>query len=225
MAREHEELIVGLFDRELLKFGDFLWTTKSGRSTPIYYNQRPITSINFGPGAMRPLAQRVVLNLAVNAYVKEAKTSEADHIYGIPQSSTHLMGMVALRAEMSSLWGRVTENDYGEHNKIEGFYSAGQSVLQFDDVVTDAGSKLDSASGLALAGLQTEGFVVMFDRQEGGTQTVEDAGYSIRSVFSLSEAVAVLEQNKRLGSQEIGWVVKYHEDLQASGVLSTFTLG
>jgi orotate phosphoribosyltransferase len=223
-----ERLVVGLYDRQLLQFGDFSWTLKSKRKSPIYYNQRPITSVDYNLD-MSPNDQRVLVQDAVNAYAQRVQRSSVEHLYGIPQATTHLIGMVGLATGRSTLWGRVGGKDYGAHASIEGTYYEGQRVLQLDDVVTNADSKIESAHSLDKAGLQTLGFVVMLDRQEGdekatGMETVRQAGYEIEAIVVLSQAVEILKQNGKIGGQEIGWVQRYHEGLRADGIATSFSL-
>jgi len=222
---DKEHLVTGLYDRGLLQFGDFTWTLKSGRRSPIYYNQRKITSIN-PTLEMSRAEQRMLINNAVYAYSHEVLKykKEIDHIYGIPQAMTHLSGMVALRSCVSSVWGRIGKKQHGEHDALEGDYQPGDKVLQLDDVVTDAGSKIESAAKFNEVNLETAGFVVMLDREEGGAQAVNDAGYQITAITGLTEAVGILRQNNRIGDKEIGWVEKYHEDLRAHDINSTFML-
>lgn len=219
-----ERLAVGLYDRGLLKFSNFEWTLKSGRKSPIYYNQRPVMSID-PTLEMFAASQRQVSAGVVDAYVDFVYKDGSDHIYGIPQAMTHVAGAVALQAGRSSLWGRVGKKDYGKHEGIEGNYRKGDLVTQLDDVVTDAGSKLESGAALRAAGLVTKQFVVMFDREEGGIQALRhhpDTPYHIEAILGLSMAVDALRQNDRIGAQEIGWVQQYHEGLQAEGVVSSF---
>lgn len=216
-----EELAVGLYDREILKFEQT--ELKSGRLSPYYYNQRKILSYD-SESHLSDREQRRIAALAIDGYGLLVDTgSPADHLYGIPQAGTAIGAPVAMRSEISYLWGRVGDKEYGRHAKIEGFYHSGDTVIQLDDVVTDAGSKLESAEALAAAGLRTARFVILFDRQEGGAAAVTSAGYGIDSVTNISRAAYYLQENSRIGSQEIESLIAYHEGLRCDGVASTFT--
>ena len=171
---------------------------------------------------MSQVKQRGLLRDTIDAFAERIDLS-ADHVYGIPQGMTHFAGMVAMKLDRSSLWGRIGTNSYGEHKPIEGAFDDGDMVVQLDDVVTDAGSKLDSARMFENYGLNTSEFIIGLDRQEGGAQAVNEGGYSIQSIFDASTAVEVLRMNNRIGLREINWMKQYHEGLRNDGIHSTFT--
>ncbi|HET7060283.1 MAG TPA: hypothetical protein VFH99_03155 [Candidatus Saccharimonadales bacterium] len=213
-----EELVLGLFEREIIKFVEF--TLKSDRKSPIYYNQRPLLSIDRAL-TMIPGRQRKIASLAVEGYA--AQTDSHATLYGIPQAATAIGALVAQKTGASYLWGRVGKKDYGKHEAIEGDFQIGDAVLQLDDVVTNADSKINSAVDLAHAGLETTGFVVMLDRQEGGTDALASAGYRMQSVVTMSEAALILNMNNVIGTQELDALGAYHEDLRAIGIQSTYS--
>jgi orotate phosphoribosyltransferase len=212
-----EELVLGLYEREIIKFGEF--TLKSGRKSPIYYNQRPLLSVDRNL-QMIPARQKKVAQLAVQGYAYHSEGH--DTLYGIPQAATAIGALVAHEIGASYIWGRVGKKEYGKHEAVEGDFQNGDLVLQLDDVVTDAGSKIDSAANLTEAGLRTDGFVVMLDRQEGGKQALAEAGHSMHSVITMSEVALILNENNVIGAQEIEDLQAYHEDLRDEGIHSSF---
>lgn len=215
-----EELAVGLFDREILRFGEF--KLKSGRQSPIYYNQRPILSVDHSL-EISPDRQKRIAGLAITGYARIIEqASPHDHLYGIPQAGTAIGALVAGQAGDSYLWGRVGKKEYGKHEAVEGNISEGETVLQLDDVVTNADSKIESAKILSEAGLETVGFVVMLDREEGGAQALEKAEHSFASYFRLSTLVPYLVENNRIGSTELDALQSYHEGLKDEGIMSTY---
>ncbi len=222
---EHlEELVIGLYDRGAIRFSNFQWTLKSGRRSPLFYNQRPIPSFNTN-SLLSTDAQRRIRDLAIDGYSNAIDKLELpyNHLYGIPQSLTALGGMVAYRRGDSMLWGRVGSKEYGIHEAFEGDVNIGDAVISVDDVVTNAASKLETADEIEKKDLQVAGFVVMFDREEGGSEAVRSEGYSLVTVTGLSKAMAVLREEGRIGTQEFDWVQEYHEGLEASGIQSTFS--
>lgn len=223
-SKNEEELVVGLYDREIIKFGDF--KLKSGRKSPIYYNQRPLLSQKHD-GSMSYRQQRRITAMALQGYAQKIETlfkDETDHVYGIPQAATALGALVAFRTGKSYLWGRVGKKDYGKHEGIEGFYEPGETVVQVDDVVTGADSKIESEDNLKKAELTTLGFVVMLDREEGGKETLEQYEHPpLVAVTSLSRVVPILLGNARIGNQEVESLQTYHAGLVADGHISTFS--
>ena len=213
---ELEELTIGLYDRGALMFSDFRWTLKSGRRSPLYYNQRGIAS--FAKDSRLSLDnQRRIRDLAVEAYSIgiDDLGKPYEHLYGIPQSMTPLGGMVAQLRGDSILWGRVGDQEYGVHTPIEGDFVEGDTVVDLDDVITNAASKLEAVASLGEVMLSTQGFVIMFDREEGGAEVVSDAGYDMVAINGLASAMNMLEEAGRIGAQEFEWVSQYHEQLRA----------
>ncbi len=220
-----EELVVGLSKRGIIKFGES--TLKSGRKSPIYYNQRPLLSVDHNLG-MTPSQQRELASLAVKSYADKVRTLQGKgdtQLYGIPQAATAIGAVVARETDASYLWGRVGKKDYGKHEAIERSFLPESSVIQIDDVVTNADSKIVSAANLAEAGLETSGFVVMLDRQEGGEGALALAGHTMESVLTMSDVALILDDNRIIGSRELDALVEYHEDLRAEGVGSTYSYG
>ncbi len=216
-----EELVLELYEREIIKFGEF--TLKSGRKSPVYYNQRPLLSINRRDVMMTPARQRKLASLAVESYAEQINPDYAHTLYGIPQAATAIGALVARETDNSYLWGRVGKKDYGKHEGIEGDFRSGERVVQLDDVVTNADSKIESAENLAQAGLVTAGFVVMLDRQEGGKEALARAGHSMKSVLTMSEVAFILDVDNVIGSREVEGLQAYHEELRAEGVESTYS--
>lgn len=217
-----EELVKGLFEREIIKFGGF--TLKSGRKSPVYYNQRPLLSVDHKL-SMIPGRQTGLASLAIEGYADsvEAMRERGEVLlYGIPQAATAVGALVAQRTGASYLWGRVGKKDYGKHEAIEGDFLPGHSVIQIDDVVTNADSKIESAANLKAAGLDTAGFIVMLDRQEGGKEVLARAGHNMESVLTMSDVALVLNENALITDPQLEDLWGYHEGLRAQGIESTY---
>jgi orotate phosphoribosyltransferase len=232
-----EKLCVGLYDRGALEFGDFNWTIKNGRKSPIYYNQREITS--FSSSVDMPLSkQRELRELAVEAYSRTiddlephfsgAVDEECDqwpynHLYGIPESLTPLGSMVAHARGDSILWRRVEKKKHGKYAQIEGDFGTSDLVVALDDVVSDGESKTCEAEFLGQLGLDCLAFVIMLDREEGGAEKVRDSGYLILSALGLTKAIKMLKTNYRINTRQLDYIKRYHEQLREEGILITYS--
>ena len=84
----------------------------------------------------------------------------------------------------------------GEKGKVEGKYEAGQRVLVVDDLITRAHTKLESIGILEAHGLKVVGVLMLVDREQGGVQKLEAAGYKVRTIYKASE---LLDFGVRLG--------------------------
>jgi len=66
----------------------------------------------------------------------------------------------------------------------------GTRVVIVEDVVTTGGSSLKAVERAKEEGLNVLGLVTLVDREEGGRENIEAAGYWLRTIFTKSELVA-----------------------------------
>ncbi|MDR0955749.1 MAG: hypothetical protein LBM73_01325 [Candidatus Nomurabacteria bacterium] len=147
-----------------------------------------------------------------------------DQVFGQPQAMTGFTLAAAIQSRMSALWGRVPEpgKTYGQHMPIEGRFEPGQTVIMADDVVTDGRSKREGFNDLRQAWLRPAGVALLFDRQEGGAQWIENTfQIPVKSFTDLSRALTVLSDNDLIGQRELDQIALYHQSLKDSGVKST----
>lgn len=229
---DEEKYVIGMFDRGTLGFPEGGLKLKSGRISPYYHNQRPMLSHNRSleaKGVMTVDQQRDYIRNTVRGYAARFFEIKIPfhHVFGKAQAATAPMAVAAYVAGMSYLWERVPEDKkkgYGAHKLIEGDYEFGDSVHLGDDNTTDGQSKIDGAGVLYKAGLQPVSLTVGFDREEGARDRLERLGFEMNAVTSLSRAVPILRENRKIGPREVEAVIAYHEGLQASGITTTFSL-
>ena len=100
------------------------------------------------------------------------------------------LGAVALAAAASMACGkpyvivRNKKKDYGTSKPIEGRLEKGDVVMLVEDVVTTGGQLLEAAKALEEAGTKIERIVAVIDRQEGGRENIEKAGYVFESILN-----------------------------------------
>ncbi len=229
---DEEAYIVGMHDRGVLAFPEGGLRLKSGRISPYYHNQRRVLSHNrnLALSGVMSIARQVQFqkNLA-EGYAQRFTEIKRPfrHVFGKAQAATAPLGVAAFVAEMSYLWERVPEpgkERYGMHAMIEGDYEYGDFVHLGDDNTTDGQSKIDGAGVLYRAGLQPVSLTVAFDREEGARERLEQLGFEMNAVTSLSKAIPVLRDSGRIGNQQVEAVQAYHEDLKNSGITTTFQL-
>jgi orotate phosphoribosyltransferase len=81
---------------------------------------------------------------------------------------------------------RKTSKGHGTNQYLEGLANIpqGSKVAVLEDVVTSGGSVLSACRRTAQAGLQVVQVLTVLDRQEGGTETLAEEGYTLESVFT-----------------------------------------
>lgn len=77
--------------------------------------------------------------------------------------------------------------DHGTGKRIEGCFAAGYPVVVVEDVLTTGRSALDAVSAVESEGGQVLGVMAVVDRQEGGREAVEKAGYLVEAFIAAAD--------------------------------------
>jgi orotate phosphoribosyltransferase len=87
---------------------------------------------------------------------------------------------------------RKKAKGHGTGNYIEGLKNmpAGCTVALLEDVVTTGGTLVDVIKRVEDAGFKVGVIITIVERQEGGTKTIADAGYELKSVFTRQELLS-----------------------------------
>ena len=104
------------------------------------------------------------------------------------------LGAIALAAATSLATGKpfvIVRNSkkagYGTGKLIEGQLLPGERVLVVEDICTSGGQAIEAMKVLTEAGAEIDRLVVVIDRQEGGRQNVEQAGYAFDSLLTSTD--------------------------------------
>lgn len=86
---------------------------------------------------------------------------------------------------------RKSPKGHGTNQYLEGLSNLrpGARVAMLEDVVTTGGSLLTACERVKDAGFHIVAVCTVLDREEGGREAVEAAGYSLRSLFTRAELV------------------------------------
>ena len=82
---------------------------------------------------------------------------------------------------------RKAVKEHGRQKRIEGNFSAGNSVVIVDDVVTTGGSTIQAIDAIEEAGGHVAFVLVLLDRQEGGREKIEQRGHKVVSIFTRAD--------------------------------------
>jgi uridine monophosphate synthetase len=105
---------------------------------------------------------------------------------------------------------RKEEKTYGATGRIAGAEIAkGDRVLFFDDVVSEGLSKLEGIKPLEQLGAKVENIMVVVDREQGGRENLEKAGYRVHALARISEIVKFLLGNREITREEAEAVLDY----------------
>ena len=163
----------GLLEAGCIKFGEF--TLKSGLKSPIYIDLRQI------------ITYPKLLEQVGAAYLPLLKELKFNRIAGLPYAAIPIATAVSLAGDFPMIYPRKEVKTYGTKAEIEGEYHAGETIVVIDDLATTGGSKFEAIEKLTGVGLAVKDVVVLVDRQSGAKESLDQAGYSLHAVLTITQ--------------------------------------
>jgi orotate phosphoribosyltransferase len=177
--KERERLIDLLVERSF-RIGDF--TLASGRKSRYYVDARTTTLSAEGQALIGVLGLHVLDDAGLEPEAIGGLTMGADPIaYAIAHRS-FLDGR-----PIEAFTVRKQPKDHGVGKQIEGCLEPGQSVVVIEDTITSGGSALKACRAVEAADARILAVLALVDREEGGREALEEAGYRVVSLVRLSE--------------------------------------
>jgi orotate phosphoribosyltransferase len=172
------ERLKTLIRKHCLSLGDFVLS--SGKKSNYYLDVRKITTLPEGAF----LLAGILLTMLEDAQVQAlgGPTIGADPIAGAVAAVSFSEGR-----ELPTFMVRKEVKSHGTSKRIEGNLSEDWRVAIIDDVITTAGSILSAARAAEEMGCVVERILAVVDREEGGAEEIERAGYRFDSVFKVSD--------------------------------------
>ena len=163
----------GLLEAGCIKFGEF--TLKSGLKSPIYIDLRQI------------ITYPKLLEQVGAAYLPLLKELKFNRIAGLPYAAIPIATAVSLAGDFPMIYPRKEVKTYGTKAEIEGEYHAGETIVVIDDLATTGGSKFEAIEKLTGVGLAVKDVVVLVDRQSGAKESLDQAGYNLHAVLTITQ--------------------------------------
>lgn len=187
-APDLEQFALTLYDINAVRLGQF--RLHSGVTSPIYLDLRMLVSY---PAALR---------LATAVYQHVLSDLDFDVLAAAPMAGLPLGTAVCLAMDRPLIYPRKTAKSYGTGKGIEGAYQVGQTAVVIDDLVTSGDSILQAIVALKAAGLQVRDAVVLVDREQGGMDTLREAGYEPHAALTIRQLLTTLTAHGRITAQE-----------------------
>ncbi|MCD8087387.1 MAG: orotate phosphoribosyltransferase [Oscillospiraceae bacterium] len=179
----------------------FTWA--SGIKSPIYCDNRLILTAP----AVRDLVENSLADTVKSAYPTAevlmgtatagiAHAAIAGHILGLP------MGYV-----------RSGAKDHGRQNRIEGRLEPGQKVVVIEDLISTAGSCIETAQALRDAGAEVLGVASIFTYgMKAGLERLEKAGLQNISLTNLDAVAAAGVEAGYITDREASQVLAFRDN-------------
>jgi len=179
-AEADRRRLLGLMLSRAFRVGDFLLV--SGRRSPYYFDGRLVTLDAEGS---------LLVGRAILQFAREDGVSK---IGGPTLGADPMVTAVALCSALDEgprISAFIVRKEVKEHGA--GGWCAGEApepgeaVALVDDALTTGGSLLRTAGQVAAVGARIVAIYTLLDREEGGRERLEAAGYRTRSVFVRSD--------------------------------------
>ena len=181
---EHSTLIALLAERSA-KRGQF--TLASGKQSTFYIDARLTTMSPEGLSIVGPFALSVLRETGWRVDAVGGLTLGADPIsYAISYASAqsdHPLRAFTVRKEAKA---------HGTGRLLEGPFRRGDRVAVIEDVITTGGSALRAIDAVRAADGVVAGVLALVDREEGGRQTIEEAGVPVVALVTASQIMSAL---------------------------------
>ncbi|WP_317168653.1 orotate phosphoribosyltransferase [Blattabacterium cuenoti] len=195
MIKEKEQFVLTIYNLGIMKFGNF--TLKSGYSSPIYIDFRPIAS---KPNLLIKLSDLLLHTISYYNF---------ELICGVPYAALPIATTLSIRYNIPLIIKRKENKGYGTQKMIEGIYKKGQNCLLIEDVITSGESLLNTAEGLKKEGLVIQNILSILDREQGGIENITNKGFKINTLFKIGEVINILDKQKLFKQQEIYYINKF----------------
>ncbi|MEP7325807.1 MAG: orotate phosphoribosyltransferase [Gemmatimonadota bacterium] len=174
-----EDLRLLLLDRSVRR-GDFVLA--SGARSSYYIDARLTTMSARGLVLIGQLGLETIRQAGWQPAAVGGLTMGADPVaYAIAAASSTKATIV----EAFSV--RKAAKTHGTGKRVEGNFRKGDSVVVVEDVITSGGSALQAIEAIESEGGHVLGILAVVDREEGGREALEKAGYQVRSLITARE--------------------------------------
>lgn len=166
--------------------------------SPIYVNLRVLRSF---PDALDAA-------VAALAELIAARGLRCDRYADVPMAATPLVAVLSHLTRVPMITPREPKT-HGLTGSIDGAFSAGETVLVIDDLVTHADSKLEAVRVLEANGLRVRDVAVLVDREQGGTAQLAAAGYALHAATRLSQLLSYFRRTGSIDEARYAEVTAY----------------
>jgi len=112
---------------------------------------------------------------------------EAEILAGLEMGGIPVVTMLSQVTGLPSAFIRKDAKPYGTCKYAEGPDLKGKRVAIIEDVVSTGGAIIDAVKKMETDGIIPISIICVIDRQTGGAENLETKGYTLQSVFKMSQ--------------------------------------
>jgi orotate phosphoribosyltransferase len=179
VSADRDRLIALLLERSF-RVGDFVLS--SGARSRYYVDARTTTTHAEGQAVVGRLGLAVLREAGLRPAAVGGLTLGADPVaYAIAHASW-LAG-----DPVNAFTVRKEPKAHGTGKRVEGCFAAGDEVVVIEDTVTTGGSALKAIQAVEAEGGKVLAVLALVDREEGGREAIEAAGYPVHTLVRVSD--------------------------------------
>lgn len=199
--------------RELLRLGAVLFDPErkfelvSGRRSPVYVDCRRLISF---PEVRDRITEQFARIVRQEIGLESVEVVAGGETAGIPFAA-----LLAERLGKPMIYVRKEPKGHGRSAQIEGVLEPGQHVLLVEDLVTDGGSKLRFAEGIARAGGILEHCLTVFEyySERAGLrrarETLHARGIELYSLVDWDDILAAAQEGGELEPPVVAQILDF----------------
>lgn len=177
----------------------------SGILSPIYFDCRKIISY--------PLQRRKIIQYSCEIVKEKIGTENIDVIAGGETAGIPFAYGLAEELDKPMIYVRKEPKGHGTHSQIEGELNQGERVLLFEDLIFNAGSKINFFEGIVRAGGVMEHILVVFEYGvKGSVEALEKRGIKLWNLTDWEAFFKLVTSKGYLTQEENNEVKRFLEN-------------
>lgn len=189
-----------LYESGCIKFGSF--KIKSGALSPYYIDMAKLLA--------KPKELCTIADVAAKKISEIRKVDPLTKLASIELKGALIVPSIACKTDLPCVIVRKEEKAYGVTGRIAGAdVEKNDKIIFVDDVVSEGLSKIEGIKPLLEFGAEVKHIMVIVNREQGGKENLEKAGYTVHALAKVSEVVTSLQKTGKISCEQAKTVLDY----------------